>query len=255
LSYGALATGRHDQVRATMEAWRVAVDEIHADDFNRAAGLWTRAAFGGLFRDPEAPADARAAVRLARAIGNPTALANSLHALGLTLAQSAPAEALPFLEESLAVAPTWHSNLAGNAYALLAQLRARQGDRRGALDSLRSSIVHLDRIGDRPQLAGSIDWGISILGRFGEPEPAAVFVGIAVEGALASINNFPGAPERRDDEQLGSLVTQLGPERYGALVDRGASMSYEQAVEFAVAELDELLAAADAPGSQSERDG
>jgi hypothetical protein len=113
----------------------------------------------------------------------------------------------------------------------------------GALTALRQSVEHLDRIGDRPQLAGTVDWGIVVLQRFGELEVAAVLVGVALESPLAAINNYPGALGRNpDDPFISSLKRELGAEQFQDAIGRGARMLLEDVVPYLYREIDRILA-------------
>ena len=249
LGYGALATGHHDELRRTMTECRDALEVIGADDYNRVTAAGWRASFTGLLGDPEARDEAETAVREARKIGSPSFIAYALMALGMTLARSSPEEALAAFEESMSLMKrSGRGNSLGQVLVNVAQLRARQGDRLGALTALRESIERIDQYGDRVQFVAAVDWAIFIFQRFGYPEPAAVLVGVAVDGPLSAINKFPGAQRVHGDKKLAPLEAELGAGTYHALVERGAAMSYEEAVHYLFDELNRLIAAEDADG-------
>ena len=229
-----------------MTEWRDMLEAIGADDYNRLVAQGTQSSFGALLGDPEALEDAQAATRAARRLGNPDRIAMSLLSLGMNLARRSPEEALAALEESVAIMRAGNTNSVGMALSNVAQLRARQGDRVGALTTLRESIEHIYRYGDRPQLIALVDWAIAILQRFGYSDPAAVLVGVAVDGPLAALNSFPGARRAHGDDKLAPLEAELGTDTYRALVERGAAMSYEEVVHFLFDEIDQLLAEEDA---------
>ena len=241
LCYGALATGNHDNVRRWMDEGRDALAGV--DDWSRVSFAWTRASYLGLFGDPAAADEAREAMQVARQLGNPTALANSLHCLGMALVRSSPTDALAAFDESIGLLKAGNDNLLGSALATMAYLRARERDRAGALGALRESVEHLDRIGDRPQLVGTVDWAIVVLQRFVELETAAVLVGVALQGPLAELNHYPGALGRDpNDPILVSLEAGLGADAYRAAVARGAEMLPDEIVHFMYRELDRLIA-------------
>jgi hypothetical protein len=238
LAYRALAAGEHDEVRGIIDEWRAALELIEAEDFVLATGMWTWSSFSSLLRDEGAADYAREGLALARKINNPSALVNSLHALGMALARTSPDEALALLEEAVATdIPFGKLNLVGNAQALIAQLRARRGDTPGALDSLRLSVVHLDEVGDRPQFLGTVDWAIVIFYLLEADEAAAVLAGVAIDGPLAALNKFPGAP-KHGDSAMSKVEARLGSERYRELVARGAAMSYDAVVQYLLEEID-----------------
>jgi hypothetical protein len=241
LAYRALATGEHHEVRAIIDEWRAAFDLIEAKDFVLASGMWTWSSFSSLLGDEAAVDYAREGVALARTINNPSALVNSLHALGMALARTSPDEALALLEEAVATnIPFGKLNLIGNAEALIAQLRVRRGDTPGALEALRLSVLHLDEVGDRPQFLGTVDWAVVIFYWLKEDASVAVLAGVAIDGPLAALNNFPGVPQH-GDSALSKVEARLGADRYRELVAHGAAMSYDDIVQFLLREIDRLL--------------
>jgi predicted ATPase/class 3 adenylate cyclase len=244
LCYGALATGHHNDVLRWMDEGRDALADAH--EWSRISFMWTRASYLGMFEDPRAADEGREVVQLARRTGNPTAIANSLHCLGMALSRSSPDEALAAFEESTALLESSNDNLIGSALSTVSYLRARKRDRAGALAAMRGAIEALDRIGDRPQLAGAVNWAIVVLRRFDELEPAAVLVGVALDSPLSEVNQFPGAlSQQRDNPLLTSIEVDLGSEAFRDLVARGAAMEAEDVVRFLLAELDRLIAETD----------
>ena len=88
-------------------------------------------------------------------------------------------------------------------------------------------------------LALTLDRGIGALTALGEDEAAVVFAGITL-GALTGLAGLPAAEVPDRNAMLERLERDLGHARYAALSERGAAMTYEQVVEYAVAELDRL---------------
>jgi predicted ATPase/class 3 adenylate cyclase len=249
LCYGALATGHHDELRRTMAECRDALEAAGVDDYNRVVAAGWRATFAAMLNDPAARHDAEALVQGARRLGNPSQIAGSLMTLGMSLARTSPEDALAAFEEAMGIMRDGHThNALAQLLSSVAQLRARQGNRLGALTALRESVERTDRLGDRPQLVAAVDWAIAIFQRFGYTEPAAVLVGVAVDGPLSAINKFPGAQRMHGDEKLAPLEAELGPSVYHALVERGAAMSYEDVVRYLFDELNRLIAAERADG-------
>ena len=186
-------------------------------------------------------ADAESVARAARRLGNPTAIANSLHSMGWALRREDPEAALANFEESVALLRIGNDNLLDSALGMIAHLRARQGDLAGALSALREATEHSERTGDRPQMVATVGFGSLILARAGSLEPAAVLAGVVVDGPLAALNNFPGAPRSHADRALSGLGAALGEREYRAAAARGAAMSYQEVLQFMRAEIDRLL--------------
>jgi hypothetical protein len=128
----------------------------------------------------------------------------------------------------------------GHTLALAALIRARRGDRLGALGALREAIERSSDIGDRPQVVTSLERSVPALIALGEPEPACILAGFTT-GPLAGLGVVPAAD--RDDAQqaLDYVRVRLGSERFEQLVARGKAMTYDQAVIYALNELDQLL--------------
>ena len=96
---------------------------------------------------------------------------------------------------------------------------------------------------------------IRILGRSGEHEVAATLLGVAVDGPLAAMNNFPDSRLEDSDPLIATVHRELGDAAWAGSRRRGAAMTYEEAVDYAIAELDRISLArgklADAPDVRS----
>jgi hypothetical protein len=121
--------------------------------------------------------------------------------------------------------------------ALAGGLRARLGDPVAALALLREAIVVSRDQGRRPQLASALDWSLVPLIKIGRPQAAATFVGALAGGPLADVSNFPlvDAARARVRERLHAA---LGADTTERLVARGAAMTYDEIVEFALHHLE-----------------
>ena len=91
--------------------------------------------------------------------------------------------------------------------------------------------------GARPQLAAALDWSLSPLIKVGRPEPAATFVGALTGGPLAEMGNFPDVDTARA-RILERLHVALGDDTSDALVGRGAAMTYDEIVDYALHHLE-----------------
>ena len=135
-----------------------------------------------------------------------------------------------------------NNSLFGSIASQLAQVRARTGDLTGALEALRAAFTFFADIGDRPQLVAASSWGIRIAIRGGELETASVLVGITNDGPLAVLNNFPASRLADGDPLLVRLEAEVGHDAYVTARARGAAMTYEEIVAYALGELDRMLA-------------
>jgi predicted ATPase len=241
LGYSAIVTGRHEDVARIMDEGKATLEASGSDEWNVVAISWTRAAFGALLGRSGMREAAEEVTRAARLLGNPTAIANSVHALALALAREEPDRALAYFEESIALMRLGNDNLLDSALGMIAHLRARRGDREGALTALHEATEHNERTGDRPQMVATVGWGISILARFGDPEAAAVLAGGLIDGPLAPLNKFPGTRRSHGDQPLAQLEAALGESEYRAAAARGAGMSNQELHQFMRAEIDRLL--------------
>jgi hypothetical protein len=98
---------------------------------------------------------------------------------------------------------------------------------------LQEAISYTHYIGYRSLVIEVLGQGAELLLEVGEPSTATVLAGSLLEGALAAIM----VSSQRNAELERTLVATrdtLGAEHYQRLFGRGASMSYEEVVEFAL---------------------
>jgi predicted ATPase len=194
-------------------------------------------------RIDDARADAQRAVELARRLGNQTLLASAHHATAWALQRDDPAAALAAAEQYLDL---YRQNdiaagAASTVTALAGGLRARLRDDPGALELLRGAIIIGRDQGARPQLASGLDWTLSPLIRAGRPDVAATLLGGLTTGALTNVGNFPGVDTARA-RNLERLRSLLGDQRTDDLLSRGATMSYDELIQFAIDHLNQTNA-------------
>ena len=247
LAYTALAIGEHEQVLPLVQEAAQQIEAARCDEWKRLSLAWTKSSYEALLGVPQAREHAEQLVRDARRLGNPTAIGNSLHALGWSLSRESPAEALAVFEEAIAVMAAANDNLVTSGLGMLAQLRARHGDRQGALKALRLSTVKGYEIGERAQFVATIGWGVYVLARFGHFEQAAVLAGALVDGPLAELSHYPGVARTHGDRALSPIEQALGADSYRVATARGAEMTYDEIVAFMLTEVDRLLAEPEAP--------
>jgi predicted ATPase/class 3 adenylate cyclase len=232
----------------TLAEGRRALDAIGANPQSKLGLLIATSTFRSQAgQASQARAEALEAVRDARELGNPSALSSALFALGFAGWRFEPAEALTALEEAITLMRTiGQTSTLGHSLALAALIRARRGDRVGALGALREAIERSYDIGDRPQVVTSLERAVPALIALAEPEPACILAGLTT-GPLAELGILP-APDRDDAQQaLDNVRMEFGSERFEQLVARGRALTYDQAVADALNELGQLLGQLETP--------
>jgi hypothetical protein len=123
-----------------------------------------------------------------------------------------------------------------SALSMAGGLRARQRDDARALVLLHEAVVLPRDQGLRPQFAAALDWTLSPLFRAGSADVAATFLGALTAGALAEAGAWPGVAEARARslERVHGVLGDDGETH----VARGAAMSYDDLVEYAIRHLE-----------------
>jgi hypothetical protein len=198
-------------------------------------GIGSFEAMAGLFE--HARADTERALALARRTRNVDAIARALLGAAWALQRDDPAAALAAVEEYLDLYRRFGTNRGGSTsgLSLAGGLRARLGDDAGALEQLHEAVVLARDEGVRPQLASALDWTLNPLLRGGRPGVAATFLGALTEGALVGIGAWPGVATARA-KSLERARNLLGDQTDTHLA-RGAAMSYDELVTYAIEEL------------------
>lgn len=184
-------------------------------------------------------ADAEQVVELGRRSQNPTVVGNGLHATAWALQRDDPAAALRAAEQLLDM--RGDSRFAGGPVtgilALAGGLRSRLGDPAGALEPLRQSVTRARDEDSRPQLAATLDWCLGPLVKLARGETAATLLGALTRGPLAEVGNFPGVEAART-RVVERIRAELGDERTDALVARGATLNYDEILDYALQHLE-----------------
>ena len=172
-----------------------------------------------------ARAEAEEALRLARQVGNPSASAAALWAAGRALIRADPPASLAAFEGYVALARSGGrtSNL-GWSLGDVSWLKARAGDRPGALRAARDALRHDLRSGNRTNLAGALNRIKLAFVELGDTEPAAVIAGAEADGPLVPWNFADGVPVELQDREhaLRVLRDSLGAEGYERTAAVGA---------------------------------
>jgi predicted ATPase/class 3 adenylate cyclase len=240
-SYG--FRGDFDRALAIIGDGQAALDAIHADDFNRLVLHAGAANYAGVQGDrSRARAETDACLELARRIGNPSTLSASLYLLGRAFWPDDPRAALDALEESVAISRSGvQRGTLSDSLARIAELRAQEHQTLGALGTLRAALVYGHEFGQQAWLVTALDRGIQVLGHLGHWEPTAVLGGMVLDGPLGRLSILPLAEHQARSDALERARQELGDHRYRAAHTRGAAMTYEQIIEYTLAELDRLL--------------
>jgi hypothetical protein len=180
----------------------------------------------------------------ARRVGSPTAAAQADYALGLALEATDPPLALIHLERAASTAAA-----AGNrwieAFALteVYWLRARQGEVMAGLSGFAEVITTWYRGGDWANQWLSLRHVFGIWADLGSAEEAAVLHGALLASDTAHALPFEPADAEHLDDHVDGLRTLLGGDRFDGAVNRGASMSNNEIVEFVIEHIRDVTAA------------
>jgi predicted ATPase/DNA-binding SARP family transcriptional activator len=188
-------------------------------------------------------AAAQEALAVARASGNPTAVAVALYGLGLTLKKSDPRRALALFEESVSVSESVRNRwFRGIALMEAASTRAVHGDPHQAAGAFLGVLEQWDRFGDQTQHWLNLRYVVRLLGRLRDVEGAAV-----LHHALIGATR----PSPLDERHLAALGDALGPEGLAAAAAQGAAMGPADAVAYARVRLEEVLETTGRVGADS----
>ena len=139
--------------------------------------------------------------------------------------------------------PVKRANL-GWSLGDISWLKARAGDRLGALRAAREGVRHDLRSGNRTMLAGTLNRTKLALVELEHPEPAAVLAGAEIDGPLVDWHNSEKAELADAEHAVSTLRASLGDDAYERAAARGAVMTYDEVVEYTLDEVERLLAEA-----------
>jgi tetratricopeptide (TPR) repeat protein len=233
-----MTAGNHSKGFELADAARADLDEVDIV-FEEARFLGGLAAFEAMAGRLEAARDDSArALGLAQRLGNEHLLAAALNGRAWALQRDDPEGALALAEQFLEVHRTSgvQRNTMSGLTALAGGLRSRLGDDRGALLLVRDAVVVARDDGTLPQAAAAVGFALVPLCRTGRHDVAATLIGGLDDGALAQVAGFPGTADSRA-RALARIEDTLGSDETGRLVARGASMSYDELMQYAIEEL------------------
>jgi tetratricopeptide (TPR) repeat protein len=233
-----MAAGNHARALEIADDARAVVDTVD-NPYAQAAclgGIGNFTAMAGQFE--QARLDTDRALAIARASRNVESIALALLGRTWALQRDDPATALAAAEEYLDLYREFGVNAGGatSALAVAGSLRARVGDVTGARQHFHDAVVLARDLGVRPQLTATLDFALQPLLRADQPDVAAVFLGALTEGALAGLAGWPGVDAARA-KALERARGQLG-DNLGVYLTRGATMSYDELVDYAINHLE-----------------
>jgi hypothetical protein len=219
------------------------LDEIGANSREYAQVHGIAALIAGLSGNITlAQQEATAAVAMSRRLGHPSLLGTALSGFAVASWQSDPSAAQAALQEAIQIGRTiGYNTFLPRSLALLAQLRARGGDRPAALEAVREGLEIAHTHDDVTAIAVCVARGAVIMAALGEQETAAVLFGAVTSSVLARRSGLSSNEIPDHNEFVANLLSQLGEDGYTAATDRGAAMTYEQAFAFALAAVEALL--------------
>ncbi len=185
--------------------------------------------------------EADAYVKIARTTGKPSKISIALSTEGRAWFSEDPDRALAAFDESIALARAGGTNT-GLALLGAAQLRARAGDRFGALSQLRDAIAICHDRGSRINLGSAVERAVAILASLRDDTLAATCAGVVQAHVVTPSRTLPQV-----DRTAARVAERLGPDAYQAAHTRGATLAFEKVAPTLLAALDDLLATTDAP--------
>jgi predicted ATPase/class 3 adenylate cyclase/DNA-binding winged helix-turn-helix (wHTH) protein len=190
--------------------------------------------------------EADRAVALARRLGQPTNIGLALVAAGTAWERDDPQASLAAFEEAIAIRHTG-ADRGEIRIALTGTTRARiaAGDIKGAVAEARDGIAYYHHAGLGSHVVALVNETIFALAAAGEPEVAAVLAGVVAAGRVSELD-LTFNPERLE-AVLTRLRDEIGPESYATAFAQGEAMSADDAVAFALAELERVAVALPQP--------
>lgn len=237
---------------AIFRGWLDALDQHGqqlAEDARKLASPYDEA-FGHLYRAfaavysgrrDAALAEIAELQKLAESIGNPTLCASFCFLEGECQLDDDPDRASAALEQAIAIAESVDNRFVGGvARVSVASLQARHGEGDRALDAFREIVDHWRATGGWTHQWVTLRNLVVLFQRLRAEEAAAVLHG-AIETATTGAEAF-GADAERQEAIAASLRTSLGEQNFAIAEARGRDMTDDEAVAYALGEIDRLRA-------------
>ncbi|HEV2069922.1 MAG TPA: BTAD domain-containing putative transcriptional regulator [Acidimicrobiales bacterium] len=179
--------------------------------------------------------------QVAAAAGSPTMKAHVLYSQGESLLEVDPLRALAPIERALELATSVDNVfMQGLALVSATSLRGRHAEPRLALRLFDDVIQHWRRGGNWTQQWLALRNLVELIARVGADEPAAVLYGACT--ASSTSPSIYGPEVHRLEGVVATVVSRVGQRAFDQARRRGASLSDEEAVSFALAVTRRLLA-------------
>ena len=232
ISRGHAVLPSHDRdlyARAQLHALAVAV-QSYAEDFAASR------------------VEAEECIQLARRLGNPTMQAIAMGTLGIAAWRNDPDTARVALEECIILTRAGAGDATFvHSLALVAPLRARAGDLADALRALQEAVTHGADIGDVIAIAVAMGAAVEVIATLGATQTAAVLYGLRERGPFAGMGSQNDAHRIDRERTVERVRAELSDDEFERNAARGAAMSYDEGLDYALAELDRLLAEIEDP--------
>lgn len=254
LAATALYEGRLDDCRGhTRDAVAIAADTGN-DHAVVMVGLHEVLALAYDGRRDAALAAAAEQRQLAEELGNPNRRAWALYADAEARSDDDPQSALGLLEEAISLAEPVHGRfLEGVARVAATSLRARHQSPREALPFFPDVIGHWRRVGDWTHQWTTIRNLVPLLVRLNADGPAALLYG-ALHNADTAAPAY-GADAARLTQACQTMSSRLGASGFAALVEQGAALTDEDAVDLALASIADIIAQGSVPKRDNQPGG
>jgi hypothetical protein len=182
---------------------------------------------------------AEEALALARKTRNPSALALALACVGWARARTEPDRAYEPTKEALDLVEGG-ARLASLPHTLstMARLHVERGELHEAARVTLATLREEHARGVRPFFVFSVQQAIPTLAALGEQETAATMLGMTT-AAMAGFTEEVLAPSEPGDSEA-RVRAELGHDAFQRAHDRGAAMEYDEAVGYALTELQRI---------------
>jgi predicted ATPase/class 3 adenylate cyclase len=186
------------------------------------------------------------ALLAAREVRNPSALTQALYAVGWAWWFDDQQRAVEAFDECIELCRQGASDAVfAGSLGRSGLLHVRAGDVGSGLRDLRDAVLLGRDNGDRISLVFSLDLAAQVAAELSAFEAVATIVGAAESGVVASLNMLSGLELDARRKAFERAEAALGHDIYQRLYARGASLSYEEAIEYALEALDRLIQEAD----------
>jgi tetratricopeptide (TPR) repeat protein len=178
-------------------------------------------------------------LRAVRPIGSPTSTAFALYSLAYALQDDDPTRAVACLREGIDICDRLLGNqMTGLCMMLISRVEANYEDPIAAVESSRAAVRHFAEVGSRISTAFTLKISATAFRRAGHPDVAAILLGWVDHQPWVGAG---GEEEEMYERQQAETRDELGPEEYDALAARGAAMSYDEIVGYALQQADLLV--------------